>query len=53
MENKKEILNVTITDACRKISFELMPLLCNGLVFGPNQKIALNLYGILTLKQIF
>lgn len=41
-----KILNVTITGACGRISFELLPLLCNGLVFGPNQKICLNLYGI-------
>jgi len=41
----KDFLNVTITGACGRISFELLPLLCNGLVFGMNQKIALNLYG--------
>jgi len=41
----KDYLNVTISGACGKISFELLPLLCNGLVFGPKQKIALNLYG--------
>jgi hypothetical protein len=29
----------------KEFLFELLPLLYNGLVFGPNQKIALNLYG--------
>lgn len=45
MEINNKILNVTITGACGRISFELLPLLCNGLVFGLNQKISLNLYG--------
>ncbi len=45
MDIRKNILNVTITGACGKISFELLPLLCNGLVFGTSQKFALNLYG--------
>ena len=43
---QKDILNVTISGGCGRISFELIPLLCNGLVFGNKQKICLNLYGI-------
>jgi len=46
MEYKsKEILNITISGGCGRISFELIPLICNGLVFGKTQKMSLNLYG--------
>ncbi len=41
----KKALNVTITGGAGRIAFELLPLLCNGLVFGSKQKISLNLYG--------
>jgi hypothetical protein len=42
---QKDILNITISGGCGRISFELIPLICNGLVFGNKQKICLNLYG--------
>jgi len=41
----KNTLNVTITGGAGRIAFELLPLLCNGLVFSSTQKISINLYG--------
>lgn len=43
---KKNVLNITITGGAGRIAFELLPLLCNGVVFGPDQKIAINLYDV-------
>lgn len=44
-EARKKTPMVTISGAGGRIAFELIPLLINGLAFGQDQRIILNLFG--------
>jgi len=48
LKQTKKVINVSITGSAGNIAFSLIPLFCNGIVFGLNQKVSLNLIGIIT-----